>query len=44
MDVDETATHRSVQLALLADGQVVVTAEAPDGHHSDVHRLDLQNT
>lgn len=38
------ATHRSVQLSLLADRQVVVTAEAPDGHDSHIHRLDLQNT
>lgn len=38
------ATHRSVELPLPADGQVEVAAQALDGHHPHVHRLDLQNT
>lgn len=38
------ATHRSVELPLPADGQVEVAAQAPDGHHPHVHRLDLQHT
>lgn len=41
---DRRAAHRSVEIAPPADGQVEVAAQAPDGHHPHVHRLDLQNT
>lgn len=37
-------THRTVQLSLPADSQIVVAVQAFDGDHSHVHRCDFQNT
>lgn len=37
-------TNRSVNLSFPADSQVVVAVQSFDGHHSHVHRSDLQNT